>query len=294
MLLVERGVAQNTLESYQRDLYRCADALAERSIDMTAARTEDLRRHILSLYGQDLSPRSVARHLSSLKQFYRFLVQEQGRSDDPTTHLERPKQGLRMPKILSEKDVVRLIEVASQDTSPEGIRLWALLEILYATGLRVSELISLDDGCVAPDGETLIVRGKGDKERMVPLSQYALKALDAYLKVRGGFIAAGARSKWLFPSYGTSGHLTRQRLGQLLKPLAVAIGIEADQLSPHVLRHAFATHLLNNGADLLSVQVLLGHADVSTTQIYTHVMKDKLNEIMNRCHPLARPTVIKE
>lgn len=294
MLLVERGVAKNTLESYERDLYRCADALAQRGVEMKDAQTEDLRSYILSLYDERLSPRSVSRHLSSLKQFYRFIVQEHGRPDDPTAHLERPKQGVRMPKILSENDVVRLIETVSHDTTPEGIRLWALLEILYATGLRVSELISLDDGCLAPDGETLIVRGKGDKERMVPLSRYALKALDAYLKVRGGFMATGTASKWLFPSYGESGHLTRQRLGQLLKKLACAAGIEESCLSPHVIRHAFATHLLNNGADLLSVQALLGHADVSTTQIYIHVMKEKLNEVMNRCHPLARSTPIKE
>ena len=219
---------------------------------------------------------------------FQFLIAEEICKEDPTSLLSRPKKHKPLPKILTEEEIILLLEAAAADASAEGDRLEALLEILYASGLRVSELISLEHDAVLQAEETLIVKGKGDKERMVPLSSYAIKALEKYLKVRREFVPHQGASRWLFPSYGKSGHLTRQRFGQLLKGLAVQAGLDPDRISPHVIRHAFATHLLNGGADLVSVQNMLGHADISTTQIYTHVMHQKLQQVIQECHPLSQ------
>ncbi|MEI8321095.1 MAG: site-specific tyrosine recombinase XerD [Alphaproteobacteria bacterium] len=287
MLSVERGASPNTLESYGRDLKDCSAFLKAKNLSLETIQTQDLRDYLSHLYDNSLKASSVARRLSSLRQFFRFLISEQIRTDDPTSTLDLPKLGRPLPKILSEQDVSNLLRTAYKDDSPEGLRLAAFLEILYATGLRVSELISLKHDSISQDGEVLIVMGKGSKERMVPLNKYAITALNTYLKVRGVFLKTGTYSKWLFPSYGTSGHLSRQRLGQLLKELASTAGLDPTKISPHVVRHAFATHLLNHGADLVSVQNMLGHTDISTTQIYTHVMKEKLEELVLNHHPLA-------
>ncbi len=290
MISVERGSAKNTLESYGRDLQQCALFLKTKNIELQKAEASHLRDYMMFLHDQGMKSSSIGRHLSALKQFYLFLVSDQIRVDNPTSVIERPKPSLTLPKILSETEVKTLLETAHLDDSAEGKRLLALLEILYATGLRVSELIGLHYDSISSDGEVLIVRGKGDKERMVPLSSYALKALNAYLKERPSFLSDGRTvSKWLFPSYGKTGKLTRQRFGQLLKDLALRSNLDPNKISPHVVRHAFATHLLNHGADLISLQNMLGHADISTTQIYTHVMKEKLEEAVMKRHPLSKP-----
>lgn len=289
MISVERGSARNTLESYGRDLQQCALFLQTKNIELHRAEASHLRNYMIFLHDQGMKSSSCARHLSTLRQFYLFLVSDQIREDNPTSVMERPKASHALPKILSEAEIKTLLETAQQDESAEGKRLLALLEILYATGLRVSELIGLRYDSISSDGEVLIVRGKGDKERMVPLSSYALKALNAYLKERSSFLKPGqSASKWLFPSYGTSGKLTRQRFGQLLKDLALQSNLDPKKISPHVVRHAFATHLLNHGADLISLKNMLGHADISTTQIYTHVMKEKLEEAVMKHHPLSK------
>ncbi len=289
MLAAERGAARNTLAAYGRDLDHFATFLAARGRPAEKARTEDLRAYLAALDRKGLAPVTVARRLSALRQFHRFLFAEGLRGDDPTTALDSPRRGRPLPKILSEAEVERLLGGARGRGGPEGARLVALLELLYATGLRVSELVSLPLAAGARDARVLIVRGKGAKERMIPLSEPARLALAAYKRVRRHFLPGGAESKWLFPSRWQKSHLTRQRLGQILKRLAVEVGIDPAKVSPHVLRHAFASHLLDHGADLRSVQQMLGHADITTTQIYTHVLNERLKALVRDHHPLADP-----
>ena len=298
MLAAERGAAPNTLEAYRRDLEHCEDFLSGRRRNLRDAGTEDLSAYLQALSASGMAARTAARRLSALRQFYRFLFEDRLRGDDPTAGLESPRQGRPLPKVLSEAEVDRLLEAARADASPEGIRLLALLELLYATGLRVSELVSLPLSSMARDPRVLLVRGKGGRERMVPLSEPARAALSDYCEIRARFLmskqaARTSRDKglpdspWLFPSRGKSGHLTRHRVGQLLKDLAIAAGLEPSKLSPHVLRHAFASHLLDHGADLRAVQKMLGHADISTTQIYTHVLAERMKSLVLNHHPLA-------
>ncbi len=286
MLAAERGAAALTLDAYGRDLADFAAFLAPAAIE--AAGEADLRRYLERLDAAGMSPRTAARRLSSLRQFHKFLLSESIRADDPTAALDTPRQGRRLPKLLSEDEVETLILKAAEDVSPEGLRLSAILELFYASGLRVSELVALPLGNLARGEKAITVRGKGGKERLVPIGQAARAALDAYLAQRSPFLAEGSTSRWLFPSRSGSGHLTRHRCGQLLKMLAVKAGIDPDKLSPHVLRHAFATHLLSHGADLRSVQQMLGHADIATTEIYTHVEIERLSRLVATAHPLAR------
>jgi len=234
----------------------------------------------------------VARRLSATRQLFRFLYAEGHRSDDPAAVLEGPKRGRALPKVLSIKDVDRLLEAAragmNDETAAPAARLRAarmlcLLETVYATGLRVSELVALPAAAARREQAMLVIRGKGGKERLVPLNDAARRAMADYLKLAG----KAAESKWLFPSFGEQGHLTRQHFARELKLLAASCGIAAEKISPHVLRHAFASHLLHNGADLRVVQTLLGHADISTTQIYTHVLEDRLKSLVRDLHPLA-------
>ncbi|OAB55333.1 recombinase XerD [Leptolyngbya valderiana BDU 20041] len=288
MLAVERGAAKNTLDAYARDLRHAAAFLAGRSETLEAAETEALRAYLGSLADSGMSARTAARRLSALRQFYRFLYGEGLRADDPTETLESPRQGRSLPKILSEAEVDRLLDAARLRPGPEGLRLTALLEVLYATGLRVSELVALPVSAVARDGRALVVRGKGGKERMVPISEPARLALDAYRDVRAVFLRRAEDDRWLFPSRSLGGHLTRHRVAQLLKELAVEAELEPRKVSPHVLRHAFASHMLARGADLRAVQQLLGHADISTTQIYTHVLNERLKTLVDTHHPLAQ------
>lgn len=287
MLVVERGVSKNTLEAYRRDLESLAAYLSARGLSFQSAGTADLKSYMATLYDKGLSARSIARHLSSIKQVYKFRVLEGMQAQDPTSTLDFPKQAKSLPKILTEEDIEKLLATAAQDVTPEGARLRALLEILYAAGLRVSELITLTYDAFSYESDSLIVKGKGNKERIVPIGRHAQNALKTYIPLRPHFIK-GSGSKWLFPSTGANGHLTRQRFGQLLKQLALDAGLDPNKISPHVVRHAFATHLLHHGADLISVQKMLGHSDISTTQIYTHVLQDKLKDLVLNHHPLSK------
>lgn len=286
MLRAERGAAANTVAAYQRDLMDLAGFLSERGATLAAARGEDVRAYVQGLAPRGLGPRTAARRLSALRQFYRFLVAEGLRDDDPTAAIDSPARGRPLPKTLEEPEVEALLAAARGQSDPAGLRLMALVEILYATGLRVSELVGLPVSAIAGDGDFLLVTGKGGKERMVPLGAPARAALAAWLPHRR---ASGGRDadRWMFPSRGRSGHLTRQRFAQMLKQLALEAGLDPVKVSPHVMRHAFASHLLAHGADLRSVQQLLGHADISTTEIYTHVLEARLRQLVGERHPLA-------
>jgi integrase/recombinase XerD len=287
MLVAERGASRNTFDAYRRDLDHFADFGRQRKLAVEAVTPEVLRDYLRSLDAEGMSARTAARRLSALRQFFRFLFAEGVCGDDPSTSVESPRQGRSLPKILSEEEVDALLAAARRRSGPEGLRLTTLLEVLYATGLRVSELVGLPAAAVARDPSVLIVRGKGGKERMIPLGAAARAALQDYLTVRERFLRGAEDSQWLFPSRSFGGHLTRHRLAQLLKELAHEAGLNAAKISPHVLRHAFASHLLGRGADLRAVQQMLGHADISTTQIYTHVLDERLKSLVRDHHPLA-------
>ena len=291
MLIAERGASRNTVDSYRRDLADCAGYLA--GDDATAlhvldeADSERLRGYLKALEARGMAPSTAARRLSALRQFFRFLYAEGLRDDDPSSVLDSPRQGRTLPKILHEEEVDRLLAAAAARPGRDGARLNALVELCYATGMRVSELVGLPLAAVARDPRVLIVRGKGDKERMVPLGDSARRAVRTWLDSRALRLPKSGDSLWLFP--GRRGnHLTRHRFAQMLKELAVEAGIDHRRVSPHVLRHAFASHLLNRGADLRAVQQMLGHADISTTQIYTHVLDERLRQLVADHHPLAK------
>ena len=288
MLSAERGAAPLTLAAYQNDLSSLAGFLAPGGVALEAADRERLHAYLASLDTARLKPRTLSRRISAMRQFYKFLLLEGVRQDDPTTELDTPRLGRPLPKILSEKEIKSLIDAAQSWPGEEGIRLGCVLELLYATGLRVSELVTLPLAAARRDPRFLVVSGKGGKERVVPLSEPGRAALLKYLECRENFLPDSRPSRWLFPSRGRAGHLTRQRTGRLLKELAVKAGLDPDRLSPHVLRHAFASHLLDHGADLRSVQQMLGHADIATTQIYTHVETGRLRKLVESAHPLAR------
>jgi integrase/recombinase XerD len=293
MQAAERGAGENTLAAYRNDLDDLVAHLRAQSISVTDANTDDLRGFLGGLAERGFAASSLARRLSAVRQLYRFLYAEGKRADDPAAVLEGPKRARPLPKILSIAEVDGLLTQARRDAENGGqspsaqlraARLLCLLELVYATGLRVSELVALPASAARRDQRMLVVRGKGAKERLVPLNQAAKRAMAEYLKLRGD---ADAKSKWLFPSFGEQGHLTRQHFARELKGLGQAAGITSERLSPHVLRHAFASHLLHNGADLRVVQTLLGHADISTTQIYTHVLEERLKALVRDLHPLA-------
>lgn len=286
MLVAERGAAANTVAAYRRDL---CDAQAAAGALATADH-DAIARYLRGLKARGMTARTVARRLSCLRQYYGFLVSEGRRADDPSATIDAPIAGRRLPRTLSEAEVERLLDAARAAPGPRGARLVALVELLYASGLRVSELVGLPMAAIGGDSRMLLVRGKGDKERFVPVGDAAAEALAAYLAVRSRFLGGARASPWLFPSRGGAGHLTRHRFAQLLKELAADAGLDPAAVSPHVLRHAFASHLLANGADLRSVQTMLGHADISTTQIYTHVLAERLKALVAGHHPLARPT----
>ena len=292
MLAAERGARENTLSAYTRDLGDYSAHLSGRGRGIAKANTEDIRAYLAKLSASGFASSSIARKLSAIRQLHRFLYAEGKRSDDPAAVLEGPKRGRPLPKVLSVADVDRLLTAArgtQTEKSPaervREARLYCLLEVLYATGLRVSELVALPASAAKRDQRMLIVRGKGGKERLVPLNDAARRAMTDYLALRKD--AGADESKWLFPSFGESGHLSRQHFARDLKSLAAASGLDARKVSPHVLRHAFASHLLQNGADLRVVQTLLGHADISTTQIYTHVLEERLKGLVRDLHPLT-------
>lgn len=284
MLSAERGSARNTLDSYRRDLVHFNGFLDG---PLAEATTEDIRRYLADIEASGMSRATAARRISALRQFYRFQTAEGLRNDDPTNGIDSPRRSRPLPKILSEGEVDQLLNAARCFPGPEGLRLVALMEMLYATGLRVSELLTLPFPVIQGTADYIIVRGKGGRERMVPMSAPAMLALRAYEAVRPRFLRKAADAKWLFPSRSRGGHLTRQRFSQLMKELADTAELEANKVSPHTLRHAFASHLLANGADLRAVQQMLGHADISTTQIYTHVLQERMKVLVEKHHPLA-------
>ncbi|MEM8796373.1 MAG: site-specific tyrosine recombinase XerD [Pseudomonadota bacterium] len=293
MMSVERGAAQNTLESYARDLSAYSAHLSREGKTLDNAETADIRSFLSGLFDEGLAVSTLARHLSAVRQIHKFLYAEGFRTDDPSGPVESPRKTRPLPKVMSEDDVDRLIEaaaeraerkVASKAETLRSKRLYTMIEVLYATGMRVSELVSLPAASLGSERRFLSVTGKGNKERLVPLSDAARLAMIDFKETATAY--HGVASKWLFPSSGKSGHFTRQAFARDLKDLAVSVGLGANAVSPHVLRHAFASHLLNNGADLRSVQQLLGHADISTTQIYTHVLDERLRALVEDHHPL--------
>ena len=291
MLSAERNASDHTLRAYGRDLDDFADFVGKSSVVPEKATADDLRGYLGRMSYGGLSPRTAARRLSTLRQFFRFLVSENIRADDPSSAIDGPRLGRPLPKTLSEDEMRRLIEAACRlADDDERLRLVAILETLYAAGLRVSELAGLPLSALSPDGRFLLVRGKGAKERLAPLNAGAAAALAAWRVTRDRLLAeheGGRTSIYLFPSRAAAGHLTPSRIAQLLKELAPQAGIEPRRLSPHVLRHAFASHLVDHGADLRSVQQMLGHADIATTQIYTHVARERLQKLVRENHPLA-------
>ncbi len=304
MLAAEQGAGANTLDAYRRDLTDFSEYLARTGQTFASAETQGLRDYLADLDTRGFKSTSVARRLSAMRHLYRFLLNERIRADDPAAILSGPKRGRGLPKVLSIADVDRMLRRAKElseatEASPSqrlrSLRLYCLLEVLYATGLRVSELVALPRTAAKRDARMIVVRGKGNKERLVPLNDAARTAMADYLAAtdaaketkKADTKNSVAASKWLFPSFGESGHLTRQHFARDLKELAAASGLQPRLVSPHVLRHAFASHLLHNGADLRIVQTLLGHTDISTTQIYTHVVEERLKSLVRDLHPLA-------
>ena len=300
MLAAEQGAGDNTLDAYRRDLTDFSEFIAPSGRGFAGVETQALRDYLADLDGRGFKSSSVARRLSAMRHLFRFLLNERIRSDDPAAILSGPKRGRVLPKVLSISDVDRLLARAKALTdAPDAsalqrlraLRLYCLLEVLYATGLRVSELVALPRSASRRDARMIVVRGKGNKERLVPLNEASRQAMADYLAAIEALKPEkkknAANSKWLFPSFGKSGHLTRQHFARDLKELAASAGLAARMVSPHVLRHAFASHLLHNGADLRIVQTLLGHTDISTTQIYTHVVEERLKSLVRDLHPLA-------
>ena len=300
MLAAEQGAGDNTLDAYRRDLTDFSEFLGRKKQNFAGAGTDALRDYLADLDTRGFKSSSVARRLSAMRHLFRFLLNERIRSDDPAAILSGPKRGRGLPKVLSIADVDRMLTRAKELTEAENaspqarlraMRLYCLLEVLYATGLRVSELVALPLSASRRDARMIVVRGKGNKERLVPLNEASRQAMADYLAAIEALKPENkknaAASKWLFPSFGESGHLTRQHFARDLKELAAASGLAPRLVSPHVLRHAFASHLLHNGADLRIVQTLLGHTDISTTQIYTHVVEERLKSLVRDLHPLA-------
>lgn len=296
MLAAERGAARNTQDSYRRDLADYCAFLSSREADALTASGDELRGYVASLSQRSLSPATVARRVSALRQFHKFLFVEKMRGDDPAATLAGPRKPRSAPGVMSVAEVDRLLAVSREglddDKRPlrqklRAARLYALLETLYATGLRVSELVSLPKSAAYAREAFIVVRGKGGRERLTPLTARARAALSSYRHILEAAMPGLAAGPFLFPSESDSGHLTRQAFARDLKTLAGAAGLAAAQVHPHALRHAFASHLLQNGADLRIVQELLGHADISTTQIYTHVLDERMRAMVRDLHPLA-------
>jgi integrase/recombinase XerD len=296
MLVSERGAAKNTIEAYRRDLLSYLGGLAAKRASPLNAETETIRAYLAGLAEQGLAASSAARQLSAIRQFHRFLFSEGRRGDDPAAILEGPRRGRPLPKVLSVAEVERLLETSREGTEDESrplgerlraVRTFCLLEILYATGLRVSELVALPKSAARTREAFISVRGKGGRERLVPLIPKAREAMATYRRLLEKARPGAATLPWLFPADSESGHMTRQAFARDLKCAAAAADIPARRVSPHVLRHAFASHLLQNGADLRIVQELLGHADISTTQIYTHVLDERMAAMVRDLHPLG-------
>ena len=292
MMTVDRNAAAMTLKNYGRDLLRFDAFLRTRKETLATAGADDISAFLAALEREGLSAATAALKVSAIRQFYAFLYEEGHRADNPAIRIERPKTRRPLPKVLSIEETARLAEAASGADS-RSVRLRAMVELLYSAGLRVSELVALPVAALRNGGEVILVKGKGGRERLAPVGGAAARALADYFRVRGEFLSRARdgetlESPFLFPSRGKSGHVTAARFAQSLKDLAIAAGISPSRVSPHVLRHAFATHLLSGGADLRSVQTMLGHADITTTQIYTHVAQERLKDLVFTAHPLAK------
>ncbi|MAM67167.1 MAG: site-specific tyrosine recombinase XerD [Pseudomonadota bacterium] len=288
MMTAERGASENTRDAYSRDIRQYLDHLARFGAGGSDTTPEQVRSFVESLADSGLAARTQARKLSAVRQYQRFLMLEGHRPDNPTTNIDSPRLGRPLPKVLQAADVDALLAAARRVDGWRGVRLVAMLEILYATGLRVSELVGLRLSSLSRDGRIVTVRGKGGKERLVPLGEVARKAVSDWLPLRKMMLGKQTRSTpWLFPSRAADGHITRDGFAKQLQDIAIEAGLDVPRISPHLLRHAFATHLLANGADLRSVQQMLGHSDISTTQIYTHVLDERLKSLVRDVHPLA-------
>jgi integrase/recombinase XerD len=289
MMAVERAAAKNTITAYGKDLADASGFLVGRGRDLGDASAEDIEAYFAALGARGLSPATASRRRAAVRQFYRFVLGEGWRTDDPSRRVDAPKRGRPLPKVLSRDEVDRIIAAASARDGAQGLRIGCVVELIYASGLRISELTALPLAALARDPAYLMVTGKGGKDRLAPLNDAARTAVKAYLEVRKTFLPKGdLANPWLFPSRGKAGRMTPRRFAQLLDEAAADAGIDPARVSPHVLRHAFATHLLEGGADLRVVQKLLGHADIATTQIYTHVAGDRLAQVVASKHPLSR------
>jgi len=293
MMRAEKGARANTIAAYQRDIKDFAAFLAGRKKTFITAKAADIEAYIASLDSAGMSPKTCNRRLSAIRELYRFLFSENLIKENPADNIEGAKQGKSLPKYLSEDEITRLIETARALPSKTHIKTTAIVEILYATGMRVSELCALPLASVIKGYGNITVIGKGRKERLVPLNPNALEAINTWLKEREKLLKKGRDSKWLFPSFAREGHITRDACFKILKELAVAAGISPSRVSPHVLRHSFASHLIAHDADLRSVGMMLGHSDIATTEIYTHILPDRLKNLVNTSHPLAHLKKVK-
>ena len=283
VIVAEQGASSRTVSAYRHDLQDLAAFLRTKQVALHKAKRQDLQDYMHIIVKNGLSARTQARRLSAMHEFYRFLYSEEVRDDNPTDLLDGPKIRKSLPKYLNEKEINQLIESGRK----KDLRLGVLLEVAYASGMRVSELVELPTSAVLQEGQMIMVTGKGGKQRMVPLNDMARIALDNWLFQRENYLKRGRSSKWLFPSKSSTGHYTRDAFFKALKELAVSVNIEPKRVSPHVLRHSFASHLIAHDADLRSVQQMLGHSDIATTEIYTHVMEDRLKKIISEKHPLS-------
>jgi integrase/recombinase XerD len=287
MMVAERGAGSNTIDGYRRDLENFSSFLSGKKVSLRDGKTEDIKKYIKMLVDNDMARKTVARHLSSIREFYKFLYSEGAVKKNPAIAIDGAKSAKPLPKCLSLREIERILEVCNIKPDAHKIRAKAILEILYAGGMRISEALSIELSAAIRCEKFLIVKGKGDKERIVPVGENALIAINNYLVYRDYFLTKGRKSKWLFPSRSKMGYLTRDGFFKMLKKLAIEAGIEPKKVSPHVLRHSFATHLINNNADLRTVQEMLGHSDITTTEIYTHVADEKLKDLVDNNHPLS-------
>ncbi len=289
VLASEKGLSSNTLHSYKNDLDQFIDFIQKKNLELRKFKDRDINEFISQFKDRGYERSTIARKISSLTHFFKFLLDEKEIKINPLRNFEIPKKTKKLPIILSSTHIDKILEFTKKDRSVPGIRLYTMIEILYATGIRVSELVEMKLSSVYEDKNFLLISGKGNKERLVPISKNTRKSLEKYLTIRNYFISGQNKSIWLFPSKQSSaGHITRQRFNQLLNQLNLDANLGIKRISPHKLRHAFATHLLENGMDLRSLQQILGHSDISTTQIYTHVLKERLKEIIKDNHPLSK------
>lgn len=293
VLASEKGLAKNTRISYKNDILQFLKYLDKSEKEIQEIISEDIEKFIIRFKNQGLEKSSISRKLSALSNFFNFLNDENILNQNPINELDLPKQIKKLPKILSIEQVDKLIKFSQEDKTSSGIRLNTMIEILYATGIRISELVEMKLSALYAEENFLLILGKGNKERLVPISKSTKDKIDEYLNIRDIFMIKNSETKWLFPSKQSSnGHITRQRFNQLLQNLCEKLKLDFVRISPHKLRHAFATHLLANGADLRSLQKMLGHADISTTQIYTHVLNDRLKKLVADNHPLSKIEII--